>query len=66
MRNRIAKLVLALALLTGAAIAGVAPRPVAAQSNCQDFCVDPDCFCIIHCHPISGAQCRCEDFCSIE
>jgi len=65
--RKTSKLVLALAILTGSLLWGGTVRTASAAGGCSDldYCVDPGCTCIIHCH---GARpnCWCDDFCTIE
>ena len=60
--RKIAKLLLALGILTGVALGGgIANPPSAAALGgtvCTDQCYDPDCTCVIHCHSV-GSACVC-------
>ncbi len=66
MRKRISKLVLCLGILTAACVSGLSQREAVAGPLCPDYCVDPECNCVIHCWRQPGNFCLCEDFCSIE
>jgi hypothetical protein len=64
-RKTISKLVLAVALLTGSLTGMLSPKAAVAGGFCSDYCLDPDCNCVIHCRGIGGS-CLCEDHCSME
>ena len=64
MRNKIWKLAMAAALLTGSLTLGLAPKPAHAL-GCGPICCDPDCFSYRNCFGIPG-NCVCEEFCHID
>lgn len=62
MRKLCAKLSLVTLLLLGVVCPLASTKAMA--SYCDDYCVDPQCFCVIHCYA-AGGDCMCDQFCSI-
>ncbi|HEX4966873.1 MAG TPA: hypothetical protein VF173_39050 [Thermoanaerobaculia bacterium] len=63
MQKKVAKLIVAAAVLAGSLGIGLAPQTASAAITCPPLCCDPACHGIRVCRWVSGSGCICSQFC---